>query len=1367
MTTIWQTCKVFVSSTFKDLELARDRLAQMFRNVEKNMLDRQVTIMPYDLRWRDRHSTEPIAQWCIKMVKGCAYFIGILAYRYGWRPPLDGYGHPNTKNMSVTEMEIREALQSVAPQCRFFCFADENIPPDAQETQEDLASLAALKNELRERGEKIMVYHDIPELLAYIQKEFQSQLDAQFPPGQKAETLAYTYQDALREMIAEKIRGFVGRGQYLNQLQQFAQATDGNNYLGIHAVAGTGKSSLLAQFIHHWQSQVSCNVPQSTQKSFGTSQPMQTLHDNVIQQEHPTTPNLPAEVPVVAHFLSMGGDAREVHGVFRSLAEQLQALHFFNEPLPTAPDELQTLVRTTLEQTQRRCVLVLDGLDEVSENGQNLVWLPKFLPPQIRVILTTRPVETWEKLQKFPHLQPLELPRMEESEVKTIIAAYVQDKKLSLSTTDQILLQNNAAGNPLFLKVALDEITASGIAVGQLKTSVEGLFEQILERLEKKYESKLNSYNVNIHASDLLSRYLGLIAAGRAGVPEYELREILQLGALDNGGYSPPTTSEDAPPISNDISIFSDENTSFVGDDIFISVTKALQNFIITRKNLLSFFHPEFERRIKIMQGKAGMRRNHRTLAAYLRSKGLRYARALEELPYQLQWGEEYEILQRLLSYFPFLAAKAQAGMMHGLKEDFDFAIHGMVVRLPDHLRVQSNGIPVTREMIRLLGRAMELDIQFLGEHPQCLFQTLWNYGYWHDCPEASQHYDTPEGSQPPWVSSEDKLYRLVERWREQFPPSTAWFKAHRPLPQRLDSALLEVFRGHKDFVNSVAYHPDGHFIASGAKDHTVRIWDVQTGQLMHCLTEHEKPVNSVVYSPDGRFLASASNDKTIRIWDAQTNQLVHCLLGHEAEVMCATYSPDGQFLASGADDKTVRIWDTKTGTFLRALVGHKHWVNSVAYSPDGQFLATGSRDKTVCIWNAQTGELIHSMPGHKHWVVSVAYSPDGKFLASGSWDNTIRIWNPQTGQLAHALPGHESCVASVAYSPDGRFLASGSRDETIQIWDMQTNQLVHSLQGHEDYVNSVAYSPDGRFLASGSEDNTVRIWDIQSSKFIYSLKGHTRWINSMVYSPDGRFLASGSKDKFVQIWDVQTGTLLHSLAEHRREVAHVAYSPDGRFLVSGSKDKFLRIWDAQTGALLHALNGHEGTVESASYSPDGCFLASGSEDKTIRLWEANTGKLLHTLTGHEGTVESVTYSPDGRFLASGSKDKTVRIWDSSTGSLIHTLTGHTGMITSLAYSADSSLLISGADDNTVRIWDTQSGTPHIWQGSGDVPTIAKRLPYYALSQVVGTGIFTQNGQRIAFFPMPIKQAYFSPSHILTGYAYSYIAFLELCGVDF
>ena len=81
--------------------------------------------------------------------------------------------------------------------------------------------------------------------------------------------------------------------------------------------------------------------------------------------------------------------------------------------------------------------------------------------------------------------------------------------------------------------------------------------------------------------------------------------------------------------------------------------------------------------------------------------------------------------------------------------------------------------------------------------------------------------------------------------------------------------AWKQTLRGHGLQVNAVA------FFTSASYDCTVRLWDATTSAWKQTPPEgHSNWVDAVAFSPDGKFLASASSDKTMRLWDTEPSQL-------------------------------------------------------------------------------------------------------------------------------------------------------------------------------------------------------------------------------------------------------------------------------------------------------------------------------------------------------------------------------------------------------------------------------------------------------------------------------------------------------------
>lgn len=504
----------------------------------------------------------------------------------------------------------------------------------------------------------------------------------------------------------------------------------------------------------------------------------------------------------------------------------------------------------------------------------------------------------------------------------------------------------------------------------------------------------------------------------------------------------------------------------------------------------------------------------------------------------------------------------------------------------------------------------------------------------------------------------------------------------------------LRQFNGHDRSVHSVAFSGDGEWLASGSDDCTVRLWAVASGKELRQFNGHGRGVHGVAFSGDGKWLASGGADGTAMLWEAATGRVLRQFRGHAGSFLSVALSGDGKLLAAGGGDRMVWLWDTATGKELRQFKGHNEWIRSVVFSGNGTRLASGSADGTVRLWDVASGKELRQFSGRGGWVQSVAFSGDDRCLASGNGNGTVPLWEVESGRELRQFKGYSHVIESVTFSANGKWLASGGDDRAVRLWEIATGKELRQFKGHGHVISSVVISGDGRWLASASQDRTVRLWEVESGKELRQFKGHAGWVRCIAFSADGEVLAGGSDevDRTVRLWEVKSGRELQQFRGHDREVDSVAFSGDGKWLASGSGDSTVRLWEVESGKELVQFKGHAYMVHSVAFSADGKWIASGGHDCTVRLWETGSGKELRQFKGHDHVVNSVVFSPDGKSLASGSVDRTVRLWDADTGRELREFNGHDRKVNSVAFSGDGKWLASGSDDGTLRLWKVTSG---------------------------------------------------------------------------
>ena len=519
------------------------------------------------------------------------------------------------------------------------------------------------------------------------------------------------------------------------------------------------------------------------------------------------------------------------------------------------------------------------------------------------------------------------------------------------------------------------------------------------------------------------------------------------------------------------------------------------------------------------------------------------------------------------------------------------------------------------------------------------------------------------------------------------------------------DNALRQVLLGHNGSVEGCVFSPDGKYILSASTDHTLRLWDVATGQEIRQFLGHTDRVNSCAFSPDGRFILSSSGtmygpeDTSVRLWDVATGQEIRQFLQtpgpFSGGVFSCAFSPSGQF-AIGIGSYAISLWDVATGQEIRQISTRADMTGGGSFSPDGRSILAASDLLTLQLWDVSSGQALRqfAIPDDE-MAFDCAFDPTGRYIL-GAGGKVMLLWDSATGEELHQFIGHSDVVSCCAFSPDGRFTLSGSWDRTLRLWDVSTGQELHRFMGHMGKIASCAFSPDGRFALSGSEDGTVQLWEIGGEQLVGDSHGHAERITDCVFSPDGQYALSASADRSMQLWDVASGQVVRRFSGHDDTINCCAFSADSQAIVSASDDKTVRLWDVVSGQEMRQFLGHTGTVLACELSSDGRYIVSASIDKTVRLWDGTTGQEMRQFIGHTGSVNKCAFSPDIEAIGSASIDKTVRLWDIATGQEIHQFARNSPPFSDFIASKDRkyALYVGSSDDLVLGMIDIPNNLP-------------------------------------------------------------------------
>lgn len=306
------------------------------------------------------------------------------------------------------------------------------------------------------------------------------------------------------------------------------------------------------------------------------------------------------------------------------------------------------------------------------------------------------------------------------------------------------------------------------------------------------------------------------------------------------------------------------------------------------------------------------------------------------------------------------------------------------------------------------------------------------------------------------------------------------------------DVALL---KGHEDIVICLDVDWSGHWLATGAKDNTARLW---------CLEQDSSTFTCfAVFTGHAESLGAIALPKLRPPGDA-------------AEGSSLDHRP--AFVLTGSQDQTIKCWNVppaqspkahpKTSAARYTRKAHDKDINAIAVNHNSTLFASASQDRTVKVWSVEEGEVQGILRGHRRGVWSVQFAPKDTPAVTGD--------------------------SGVASSSRG-ILLTGSGDKTVKIWSLTDYSCLRTLEGHTNSVLRVVWLPPATDVrgdtqgspraASAGGDGLVKVWDVNNAELLCTLDNHTDRVWALTVDQANNSLISGGGDGIITFWKDTTST--------------------------------------------------------------------------------------------------------------------------------------------------------------------------------------------------------------------------------------------------
>lgn len=346
------------------------------------------------------------------------------------------------------------------------------------------------------------------------------------------------------------------------------------------------------------------------------------------------------------------------------------------------------------------------------------------------------------------------------------------------------------------------------------------------------------------------------------------------------------------------------------------------------------------------------------------------------------------------------------------------------------------------------------------------------------------------------------------EEWMAYFSLDNRYFVSRQDLNvvkvwEVSSTKCVQVFR-ESERINALAFSRDSQFLGMGYQSGKIFIWKWETRTRLKTFTGHQDRVSSLAFSPNGTWLASASWDRTVKIWDNSASTSYEGSMTDFRERQIGMAMSGQRLVTLLLDTGNLQVWDDFGS---KCIVEHpfKKEYYAVAIAANGGIVAAVVRyENAVEIWDVESNDhsIIRKFSSLYVRNCSIALSANGERFITMANNAIVEVRESRTGRSLKVkeYESSQNSVASPAISLDGEQLAwEGERSNTqarIFIDNVCTDvlrelRLPHYSRSHTDYFvspqyystfrypHSLAFSQNGERLVAVETEWTGAVWDV------------------------------------------------------------------------------------------------------------------------------------------------------------------------------------------------------------------------------------------------------------------------------------------------